>query len=154
MMPIYEFKCEKCGRISEKLCKIGEKIAICPQLFPTDIPGLLEKCEGDVKRIASIFCIHDRWRWVMVSEDGMAYMEDPGEPTDYLYESGDEEEFYEGPERDDSSSPLDKRFHDGIPWHQREEWYRDNYYTPDDEEYWIKEHLDEESWDDDDEDDF
>jgi putative FmdB family regulatory protein len=42
-MPIYEYKCEKCGNVFEKLSKTNEKTATCP------------KCLKKAKKIFSSF---------------------------------------------------------------------------------------------------
>ena len=139
-MPIYEFKCKECGKVSEHLCNVGEHVSACNHLTPTQIPGLVEKCEGQVQRIMSVFSILYPWKWYQFSEDGMFYIdEEEAAPVEYLYDSVEEEEFYEGPggyKGDENELPT--RFRDGIRWDDRLEWYKDTHYTPEDVEFWEK----------------
>ena len=137
-MPIYEFKCRECGRISEHLCKIGHRVNVCAQVTKTEIPGLVERCEGQVDRVMSIFSILYPWKWYEFSQDGMFYMdENEAAPVEYLYDSTEEEEFYEGPGGyKGEPGELPTRFRDNVRWDQRLEWYRDTHITPEDVEFW------------------
>lgn len=36
-MPIYEFKCKKCGEEFEKLCKMGTEFSPCPKCKNEDV---------------------------------------------------------------------------------------------------------------------
>ena len=48
-MPIYEFRCEKCGLKIEKICEVGEKTVFCPV------------CGFSMRRCFSVFsCKKDR----------------------------------------------------------------------------------------------
>ena len=127
-MPIYEYKCQECGKIIESISKKADKYRFCPGNDSDKIPGLIEKCSGVMKVIPSIFQIKDPWKWAILSSDGMGVIKDPGDPVEYLYESLDEQEFYEGPDGEyeypyESIAPM--RYHDNIPWQRREEWLMD-----------------------------
>jgi|TARA_R110001583_G_scaffold163970_1_gene316494 hypothetical protein len=126
-MPIYEFKCKTCGKITEALCQVGERIGGCQQVTAAHIPGLVIKCNGEVERIASVFFVHDSWRWLLVSEDGLSYSKKGMETEALLYESTDEEEHYLGPDHDQEWEIGTTRWSDGVRWDRREEWMRDNY---------------------------
>tara|TARA_R110002020_G_scaffold66563_10_gene174976 strand:- start:1982 stop:2188 length:207 start_codon:yes stop_codon:yes gene_type:complete len=57
-MPIYEYECQKCGYIAEKLVKHSDPNPACIQAIKTDIEGLLEKCEGETKKLISQSTFH------------------------------------------------------------------------------------------------
>lgn len=40
-MPIYEFKCKKCGHKFEELCRFGQKDVYCPQCGGAETDRLL-----------------------------------------------------------------------------------------------------------------
>jgi putative FmdB family regulatory protein len=55
-MPIYEYKCRKCGEVQEKILKIGE-----------ENKDPCKKCEAppeELERILSVFAKHLSWsKW-------------------------------------------------------------------------------------------
>ena len=135
-MPLYDYECKKCGKKTEHLADSEEKYRLCTGKPSDGVPGLIEKCEGVMKKIPGIFWVRDPWRWAILTSDGMGVLQDPGDPVDTLYESIDEEEFYEGPNGDYAyphASIAPMRYHDGIPWWEREEWENDTADT--DEEF-------------------
>jgi putative FmdB family regulatory protein len=127
-MPLYDYECKKCGKKIEYLAASQEKYRLCPGAQSSDFPGLIKKCDGVMNKIPGIFCIHDPWRWAVLTSDGAGVLQDPGDPVDTLYESMDEQEFYEGPEGEHAypyAGIAPMRHHDGIPWWEREEWEND-----------------------------
>jgi len=80
-------------------------------------------------KLPGIFNVHDPWKWMVATTDGLGVIKDPGDPVDTLYDSMDEQEFYEGPDGEyaypyESIAPM--RHHDGIPWWHRDEWTADH----------------------------
>ena len=106
---------------------MGERINTCKQVTKTDIPGLVIKCTGEVDRIASRFFIHDSWKWLLVSEDGLSYSKKGMENEEYLYESADEEEYYLGANHDKEWEIGTTKWTDGVRWDRRQEWMMDTY---------------------------
>ncbi len=52
-MPIYEFKCKKCGRVFEELMKHSDPQPGCDLAVITQVKGLLERCDGEVEKLIS-----------------------------------------------------------------------------------------------------
>ena len=52
-MPIYEYKCLKCGHIFEKMGKVNEPAPKCVLAVETSHKKLLERCDGETKRLVS-----------------------------------------------------------------------------------------------------
>ena len=125
-MPLYDYHCATCGLTEEYLTTATtEKYRRCPGSPMKEFAGLRKKCSGIMKKLPGIFSIHDPWRWAVITGDGMGILQDPGDPVGFLYESEDEQEFYEGPNGEfayDEPSIMPQRRYDGIPWWHREEW--------------------------------
>ena len=124
-MPLYDYWCPACGNKIEFIARAEEKYRQCPGTALKERPELIAKCEGVMVKLPGIFNIHDPWKWMVVTSDGLGVIQDPGDPVDTLYDSLDEQEFYEGPEGHhayphESIAPM--RYYDGIPWWHREEW--------------------------------
>ena len=127
-MPLYDYRCEKCGKKIECIAPAEAMRRHCPGNALKDHPDLLEKCKGIMIKLPGIFNVHDAWKWMVVTTDGLGVIKDPGDPVDTLYDSMDEQEFYEGPGGEyayphESIAPM--RYHDGVPWWQRDEWDAD-----------------------------
>jgi len=52
-MPLYEYQCQKCGHVEEKLMKYDDPAPVCILALETDRKGLLERCDGETKRLVS-----------------------------------------------------------------------------------------------------
>ena len=51
-MPIYEYKCEMCGYVTEVLASRDDAPPLCAST------GSVERCEGDTKKIISLNTFH------------------------------------------------------------------------------------------------
>ena len=52
-MPMYEFQCQKCGYVLEKIMKHKDPAPICTAAIETGRKGLLERCDGEMKKLIS-----------------------------------------------------------------------------------------------------
>ena len=52
-MPMYELQCQKCGHVSEKIMKYTDPLPACILATKTTRPGLLERCDGETKKLIS-----------------------------------------------------------------------------------------------------
>jgi putative FmdB family regulatory protein len=52
-MPLYEYKCLKCHHEFEKLMKLNSPNPLCTQALETSHSKVLERCDGETKRIMS-----------------------------------------------------------------------------------------------------
>ena len=57
-MPIYEFKCLKCGFIFERMMKVNDESPKCMLAIKTNHPKVLERCDGETKRLISKSTFH------------------------------------------------------------------------------------------------
>ena len=52
-MPIYQYKCLKCGDEAEHLMKLNDPNPVCIESLKTENPKVLERCDGETKKIMS-----------------------------------------------------------------------------------------------------
>jgi len=57
-MPIYEYECQNCGHVIEKLSKHDDPAPICINEIETQVSGALERCAGETKKIVSLNTFH------------------------------------------------------------------------------------------------
>ena len=52
-MPMYEFQCQKCGYVLEKIMKHKDPAPTCAAAVETEPHGILEVCGGEMKKLIS-----------------------------------------------------------------------------------------------------
>ena len=57
-MPIYEYECQKCGHRFEKIVKVDDPAPACTFALETNHPNLLERCDGETKKLISLNNFH------------------------------------------------------------------------------------------------
>lgn len=91
-MPLYEFKCEKCGKVFERLQKIEENYPPCPHCESTEViklPSIFGFHDKSVKRAEREVSILKRARDYIVDgklKDAHSFLEKAKEfcPTDKI----------------------------------------------------------------------
>ena len=52
-MPMYEYQCQKCGYVLEKIMKHNDPAPTCPDAIETERERLPDPCGGEMKKLIS-----------------------------------------------------------------------------------------------------